>query len=134
MCRILSVAQPNVIDYIGWVISRSTFLLFTCLLALAPRITAQPTAPSVPDWENPHVFGIGKEPPRAHYMPYPGEAAAVSKQASSLVESLNAENLTITAATKHPAFNLLDRQRLQTWQRKLYAEIESITDLLLPAK
>jgi len=34
-----------------------------------------------------------------------------------LVESLNVENLTITAATKHPAFSLLDRQRLQTWQR-----------------
>jgi hypothetical protein len=51
-----------------------------------------------------------------------------------LVESLNAENLTITAATKHPAFSLLDRQRLQTWQRKLYVEIESVADLLFPAK
>jgi hypothetical protein len=30
--------------------------------------------------------------------------------------------VTITAAAKHPAFSLLDRQRLQTWQRKLYAE------------
>jgi hypothetical protein len=29
---------------------------------------------------------------------------------------------------------LLDRQRLQTWQRKLYAEIESVAELLLPAK
>jgi hypothetical protein len=51
-----------------------------------------------------------------------------------LVEALNAENLTITAAVKHPAFSLLDRQRLQTWQRKLYAEIESVAGLLLPAK
>ena len=51
-----------------------------------------------------------------------------------LVEALNAENLTITAAAKHPAFSLLDRQRLQTWQRKLYAEIESAADLLLPSK
>jgi CobQ/CobB/MinD/ParA family nucleotide binding protein len=51
-----------------------------------------------------------------------------------LVEALNAENLTITAATKHPAFSLLDRQRLQTWQRKLYTEIESVADLLLAAK
>jgi hypothetical protein len=41
------------------------------------------------------------------------------------------ENLTITAAVKHPAFSLLDRQRLQTWQHKLYAEIESAADLLL---
>ena len=51
-----------------------------------------------------------------------------------LVEALNRENVTITAATKHPTFSLLDRQRLQTWQRKLYGEIESVTDLLLPAK
>ena len=69
--------------------SRSIFLLFTCLLALAPRLTAQPTAPSGQDWENPHVFGIDKEPARAHYTPYPAEAAALSKQPSSLVESLN---------------------------------------------
>jgi cellulose biosynthesis protein BcsQ len=51
-----------------------------------------------------------------------------------LVEALNAESLTITAAVKHPSFSLLDRQRLQTWQRKLYAEIESASTLLLPAK
>jgi len=51
-----------------------------------------------------------------------------------LVESLNAANLTITAATKHPTFSLLDRQRLQTWQRKLYSEIDSAADLLLPPK
>ena len=51
-----------------------------------------------------------------------------------LVEALNGENLTITAATKNPAFSLLDRQRLQTWQRKLYTEIESVAGLLLPAK
>ena len=63
-----------------------------------------------------------------------GREIAMSKLQDWLVESLNAENLTITAATKHPAFSLLDRQRLQTWQRKLYAEIESVTDLLLPTK
>jgi hypothetical protein len=51
-----------------------------------------------------------------------------------LVEALHRENLTITAAVKHSAFSLLDRQRLLTWQRKLYAEIESAADLLLPAK
>jgi len=63
-----------------------------------------------------------------------GREIAMSRLQDWLVESLNAENLTITAATKHPAFSLLDRQRLQTWQRKLYAEIESITDSLLPTK
>jgi hypothetical protein len=51
-----------------------------------------------------------------------------------LVEALNAENLTIAAATKHPSFSLLDRQRIQTWQRKLFAEIESAAGLLLPSK
>ena len=51
-----------------------------------------------------------------------------------LVEALNAENLTIAGATKHPAFNLLDRQRLQTWQRKFYTEVESVANLLLPSK
>lgn len=63
-----------------------------------------------------------------------GREIAMSRLQDWLVESLNAENLTITSATKHPAFSLLDRQRLQTWQRKFYAELESVTDLLLPAK
>jgi hypothetical protein len=51
-----------------------------------------------------------------------------------LVEELSHKNLTITAALTDGRFYLLDRQRLQTWQRKLYAEIESAADLLLPAK
>ncbi len=63
-----------------------------------------------------------------------GREIAMSRLQDWLVEALNAENLTITAATKHPAFSLLDRQRLQTWQRKLYSEIESVAGLLLPAK
>jgi len=49
-----------------------------------------------------------------------------------LVESLNAENITVTAALTHPNFSLLDRQRLQTWQRKFYGAIESASGLLLP--
>jgi hypothetical protein len=51
-----------------------------------------------------------------------------------LVEALNRENVTVTVATKHPAFSLLDRQRLLTWQRRLYGEIESAAGLLLPVK
>jgi cellulose biosynthesis protein BcsQ len=51
-----------------------------------------------------------------------------------LVEELSHKNLTITAALTDGRFYLLDRQRLQTWQRKLYAEIESAAELLLPAK
>ena len=51
-----------------------------------------------------------------------------------LVEALNGQNLTVTAATKHPAFSLLDRQRILTWQRRLYGELESAAELLLPPK
>jgi len=63
-----------------------------------------------------------------------GREISMTRLQDWLIETLNAENLTITAAMKHPALNLLDRQRLQTWQRKLYAEIESAADLLWPPK
>jgi hypothetical protein len=63
-----------------------------------------------------------------------GREISMTRLQDWLVEALSAENLTITAATKHSAFNVLDRQRLQTWQRKLYAEIESVANLLLPPK
>ena len=51
-----------------------------------------------------------------------------------LVEELSHNNLTITPAVTGGHLHLLDRQRLQTWQRKLYAEIDSVAELLLPAK
>ena len=51
-----------------------------------------------------------------------------------LVEELSLKNLPITTAVKDGTFHLLDRQRLQTWQRKLYTEIESAAELLLPTK
>ena len=63
-----------------------------------------------------------------------GREIAMLRMHDWLVEALNAENMTITAATKHPAFSLLDRQRLQAWQRKLYTQIESVAGLLMPAK
>ncbi len=63
-----------------------------------------------------------------------GREIAMSRLQDWLVEALNAENLTVTGAIKHPAVSLLDRQRLQTWQRQLYAEIEAVAELLLPAK
>jgi hypothetical protein len=61
-----------------------------------------------------------------------GREIAMARKQDWLVEALNAENLTITTAIKHPSFSLLDRQRLQTWQRKLYAEVESVAALLMP--
>ena len=51
-----------------------------------------------------------------------------------LVEELSLKNLPITTAIKDGGFFLLDRQRLQAWQRKLYREIESVAELLLPAQ
>lgn len=58
----------------------------------------------------------------------------MSRMEEWLVEGLNRLNLTITAAAKHESFYLLDRQRLVTWQRQLYGQIESAADLLLPNK
>ena len=51
-----------------------------------------------------------------------------------LVEELSHNNLTITSAVAGGHLHLLDRQRLQTWQRTFYAELESVADSLLPAK
>lgn len=58
----------------------------------------------------------------------------ISKLQPWLVEDLSRDNLTITAALASERFHLLDRQRLQTWQQKFNAQIETVTDLLLPAK
>ena len=63
-----------------------------------------------------------------------GREITMTRLQDWLVEALNRENVTISAAVRHTAFSLLDRQRLQTWQRKLFAEIESAADLLLPTK
>lgn len=50
----------------------------------------QSTSTTAPDWENPHVFGINKEPARAYYTPYADEASAMRKgEASPMVQSLN---------------------------------------------
>ena len=63
-----------------------------------------------------------------------GRELSMPRMQDWLVEALNRENVTATAATKHPAFNLLDRQRLLTWQRRFSAELESAASLLLPSK
>jgi MinD-like ATPase involved in chromosome partitioning or flagellar assembly len=63
-----------------------------------------------------------------------GKEISMAQLQDWLVVALNEQNLTIYAAIKHPAFSLLDRQRLQTWQHNLYSEIESAANLLLPTK
>jgi beta-galactosidase len=60
-----------------------TFLASTCL-----SVQSQATAP--PDWENPHVYGINKEPARATFTPFPDESAALhDTRDSQWVQSLN---------------------------------------------
>jgi hypothetical protein len=49
-----------------------------------------------------------------------------------LVTALNRHNVTATTALVHSAVHLLDRQRLKHWQAKLYAELDSVAELLLP--
>lgn len=61
-----------------------------------------------------------------------GREIVMPRMEDWLVEGLNRENLTVTAATRHQSFYLLDRQRLATWQRRLYEQIEAAADLLLP--
>ena len=42
-----------------------------------------------PDWENPRVFGINKEPAHATLSPYPDEASALRASGSPFVHTLN---------------------------------------------
>ncbi len=63
-----------------------------CVLLMAKSSLA------APDWENPEVFAINKEPAHATFLPYPNAAQAVDKVGSSkptegnpLVKSLNGE-------------------------------------------
>jgi hypothetical protein len=48
-----------------------------------------------------------------------------------LVTALNEHNVTATTALQHPAFNLLDRQRLKNWQTRFNRQIYRAADLLL---
>jgi hypothetical protein len=57
----------------------------------------------------------------------------VTKMKKWLVEDLQRSKLTPTTARNHEDFQLLDRQRLIMWQRRLYEQIDSVKNLLLPA-
>jgi hypothetical protein len=48
-----------------------------------------------------------------------------------LVTALNEHNTPVSPALAHPAFNLLDRQRLKTWQTRFYRQLYRAADLLL---
>ena len=49
-----------------------------------------------------------------------------------LVTALNEHNLPLTPALNHPSFNLLDRQRLKHWQSRLYQQLDTVADFVLP--
>ena len=49
-----------------------------------------------------------------------------------LVTALNENNVTASAALTHPAFSLMDRQRLKHWLRKFHEQLALAEDLLLP--
>ena len=51
-----------------------------------------------------------------------------------LVAAINEHEVTISAATKHTAFSLLDRQRLKNWLRQFEEQLGFARDVLLPAK
>ena len=60
-----------------------------------------------------------------------GREITMSRLHDWLVTALNDHNVPLTAALKHPGFNLLDRQRLKHWQTEFYKQIDTVADLLL---
>jgi beta-galactosidase len=65
-------------------------LLLLCAFGTLTNAIAEDAKTTAPDWENPHVFGINKEPGRATFTPFPDEAAALSENGTSaLAQSLN---------------------------------------------
>lgn len=64
------------------------------LLALAAPVAAFAANAAAPDWENPAVFRVNKEEPRAIKTPFPTASAALSRQrsASPWFRSLNGDD------------------------------------------
>ncbi len=62
-------------------INMKNMLLLAGLLLLVLSGIAQPTA-SINDWENPEIFGINKEEPRATFLPYADEQSALENDYS----------------------------------------------------
>src|SRR6266568_8429006 len=65
-------------------------LILSFALLPAIELAAQSASSAPPDWENPRVFGINKEPGRAAFTPFPDESSAMrEEQSSTLAQSLN---------------------------------------------
>ncbi|MDB6175523.1 MAG: mobilization protein [Chthoniobacteraceae bacterium] len=63
---------------------------------------------------------------------FSGREISMKRMQDWLVASLNEYSLTATNAITHPAFTLIDRQRLKHWQRHFDAQVDLAADLLLP--
>jgi hypothetical protein len=63
-----------------------------------------------------------------------GREITMSRLHDWLVTALNENNVTAGAALTHPAFSLIDRQRLKHWQRIFLEQLALVDDLLLPPK
>jgi beta-galactosidase len=65
-------------------------LLLPLALIASTGFIAQSQPSATPDWENPHVFGINKEPARATFTPFPDESTALrGEHGSPWVQSLD---------------------------------------------
>ena len=63
-----------------------------------------------------------------------GREITMSRLHDWLVTALNENNVTAGAALTHPAFSLIDRQRLKHWQRLFHEQLALVDDLLLPQR
>jgi hypothetical protein len=63
-----------------------------------------------------------------------GREITISRLHDWLVTALNENNVTAGAALTHPAFSLIDRQRLKHWQRLFHEQLALVDDLLLPQR
>ena len=65
-------------------------LLLSLAFLASTGLNAQSQTSGLPDWENPHIFGINKEPGRATFTPFPDESTALrADHVSPWVQSLN---------------------------------------------
>jgi len=63
-----------------------------------------------------------------------GREITMSRLHDWLVTALNENNVTASVALTHPAFSLIDRQRLKHWQRFFHEQLALANDLLLPSQ
>jgi len=63
-----------------------------------------------------------------------GREITMSRLHDWLVTALNENNVTAGAALTHPAFSLIDRQRLKHWQRLFHEQLSFADESLLPTQ